>query len=140
MDRVATTLGVAGGVLAVLLSAAAATGGDAGPGAGPVMLPDSTNTTIELRRNGSTLRIRALFTGGPELPDALAYELSVRRNGAAGTTQTTQSGAFSVTPGRPDTLSTVTVNVQTGDRLRIHVRVRAGTRPVDTAHLERTLS
>jgi hypothetical protein len=141
MNRISPTLGLSGGLLAVLLWAVGP-GPRTGPAtpSGRTAATDSADAAIALERVGDRLRLRALFRGGPDLPDSLSYELSVRRSGAAGTTQTTQSGVFSVTPGRPDTLSTVEVNVRTGDHLRVRVHVRAGTRPVDTAHLERTFS
>jgi len=122
----------AGGLLALCLAGVLTT-----PGGPPA---DSTGAHIGVERDGNQLRVRALFAGAEPPADTLSYKLTVSRSGATGTTQTTQSGVFSVTPGRPDTLSTVQVNVQTGDHLRVHLRVRAGTRPVDTAHLERSFS
>jgi hypothetical protein len=124
----------------VLLVFFAAATGDAERQARSIPVPDTTGAQIDLEWEGEALSVWALFTGETTSADSLAYELTVRRCGAAGTTQTAQSGTFAVTPGRTDTLSTVQVNVQSGDQLRLQLVVRAGRQPVDTARIARTIS
>lgn len=130
---------IGGGIIVVLVFFAAATE-DAERQARSAPAPDSTGAQIDLEREGEGLSVRALFTGDASSADTLSYELTVRRCRAAGTTQTAQSGTFAVTPGRADTLSTVQVNVQSGDQLRLRLVVRADRQPVDTARIERTVS
>ena len=106
----------------------------------PPVSSDSTGAQIDLQRDGGMLRVRGLFLGDARSSDTLAYELTVRRSGAAGTSQTAQSGTFAVTPGQTDTLSTVQVSVQTGDQVHLRLVVRAGRQPIDTARVARTVS
>lgn len=101
---------------------------------------DSTGAVIDLQRSGDTLQIRALFLGEDRESDTLFYDLSVRRSGSDGTTQTTQSGSFSATSPRPDTLSTVQVNVQAGDHIRLRLSVRAREKQIDATRIECTIS
>jgi hypothetical protein len=54
---------------------------------------------------------------------ALRYELTVERTGAS-TSRSRQGGTFTPTLSRADTLSTVRVNAQPGDRLHLHLVVR----------------
>jgi hypothetical protein len=77
-------------------------------------------------------RDRGMFTIIPTyaLPDttaadtaALRYELTVERTGTS-TSRSRQGGTFTPAPGRADTLSTVRVNAEPGDRLHVHLVVR----------------
>lgn len=130
---------IGGGVIVFLVFFAAATNG-AGEQVFSTPGDDSADARIDLQRENDQLAVRGLFGGDEGLADILTYELTVRRRGAAGTTRSTQSGTFVPTPEAVDTLSTVQVNVQAGDRLRLRLIVRAGERPVDTARVERTIS
>lgn len=126
-----------GGIL--LMFFAAATSGSDGD-ALSTTVADSIGAQIDLQREGDQLSVRGLFAGDAAAGDTLTYELAVRRSGTAGTTQSTQSGAFAPTPGGVDTLSTVRVSVETGDRLRLHLTVLADGAPVDSVRIERTIS
>lgn len=130
---------IGGGIIVVLVFFAAATE-DAERQARSTPAPDSTGAQIDLEREGDACSVRALYTGEGASSDTLSYELTVRRRGASGTTQTAQSGTFSVGPGRTDTLSTVRVSVQSGDQLRLRLTIRAEGAPIDTTDLERTIS
>lgn len=133
------TFGWAGVLLALCL-----TGGLVGPGAEALRVrapaADSVGARIGVERDGAQLRVQGLFVGTEATPDPLSYELSVRRSGSAGTTHTTQSGVFTPIPSHVDTLSTVRVNVQSGDRLRLHLTIRADGATIDTARIDRTIS
>ncbi|WP_103027967.1 curli-like amyloid fiber formation chaperone CsgH [Salinibacter altiplanensis] len=100
---------------------------------------DSTRARIDTQRVGDRLRVRGLFVnmGGPTGP--LTYELSVRREGMAGTTRSSQSGSFRTAPGQTDTLSTTQVNVQSGDRIDLRLVVRRDDTPLDRARIRRTM-
>lgn len=81
---------------------------------------------IRVERDGANLTILPTYA----LPDtaagdtvALRYELTVERTGAS-TSRTRQGGTFTPTPGDVDTLSTVHLNAQPGDRLHLHLVVR----------------
>jgi hypothetical protein len=60
---------------------------------------------------------------------ALRYDLTVERTGAS-TTRSRQVGTFTPAAGRTDTLSTVRLNAQPGDRLTVHLVVRRGERVI----------
>ena len=100
---------------------------------------DSTCAQIHAERIGNQMRVQSVFVNADVPPDTLRYELSLRRSGAAGTTQTTQSGPFATGPGQADTLSTTQVNVQSGDILTLHLRVRRADTPIDSARVRRTI-
>jgi hypothetical protein len=100
---------------------------------------DSTGAQIHTERIGNQMRVQGVFVNADVAADTLRYELSLRRSGAAGTTQTTQSGPFATDPGQADTLSTTQVNVQSGDTLTLHLLVRRGEAPLDSARVRRTL-
>jgi hypothetical protein len=111
---------------------------------------DSTGARLLVERQGERLLIQAAFTNDPDgsrdrasrdrLPkaDTLTYELDVRRTGTAGTSQSTQSGRFETAPGQTDTLSTVRINVQPGDRAKLHLAIRKGETLVDEVRQRRT--
>lgn len=103
-------------------------------------LSDSTDVTLDLERTGNQLRIRGVFGGTPPAPGSLTYRLRVRREGAAGTTRTQQSGSFTPVPGTTDTLSTVTVNVAAEDRLTVRLVVEQHGEQVGTARVDRIVS
>jgi len=100
---------------------------------------DSSEAWIEMHRDGDQLRIQGLFRNEDHPADTLTYALSVRRVGAAGTSQTAQSGSFSTAPGQTDTLSTTRINVQAGDELTLRLAVQAEDETVDEHRIERTL-
>ena len=100
---------------------------------------DSTHARIDTQRVGDQLRIRGLFVNADGPTGALTYELSVRRDGAAGTARTTQSGTFRTAPGQTDTLSTTQVSVQPGARIDLRLRVRRDGTPVGQARLRHTM-
>ena len=126
---------------AVLLGALLLLGGTAGSGFSSAgsLASDSTRARIDTQRVGDRLRVRGLFVnmGGPTGP--LTYELSVRREGRAGTTRSSQSGSFRTVPGQIDTLSTTQVNVQSGDRIDLRLVVRRDETPVGRARIRRTI-
>nr|WP_272502931.1 curli-like amyloid fiber formation chaperone CsgH [Salinibacter ruber] len=113
--------------------------GPAAPGPLPPVSDDSTGAQIHTERFGDRLRVQGVFVNADTAADTLRYELSLRRRGAAGTTQTTQSGAFATGPGQADTLSTTQVNVQSGDTLTLHLLVRRAETPIDSARVRRTI-
>jgi hypothetical protein len=99
-----------------------------GPSLCSAQTPPVPTPQITVEREGSLLTVRPTYT----LPDtagadttALRYELTVERTGAS-TSSSRQGGAFTPTPGRPDTLSTVRLNAVSGDRLTVHLVVRRG--------------
>ena len=100
---------------------------------------DSSSARIHTECTGDRLRVQGVFVNAGVAADTLRYELSLRRSGAAGTTQTTQSGPFTTGPGQADTLSTTQVNVQSGDTLTLHLRVRRAETPIDSARVRRTI-
>jgi len=109
------------------------------PDPSPPAPDDSTGVQIHTERIGDRLRVQGVFVSEDASADTLRYELSLRRSGAAGTTQTTQSGAFATGPGQADTLSTTQVNVQSGDTLTFHLRVRRAETPIDSVRVRRTI-
>ena len=108
-------------------------------GEGVPIPDDSTGAQIHTERIGDRLRVQGVFVNADVAADTLRYELSLRRSGAAGTTQTTQSGPFATGPGQADTLSTTQVNVQSGDTLTLHLLVRRAEAPLDSARVRRTI-
>ena len=100
---------------------------------------DSTGAQIHTERTGDQLRVQGVFVNADAAADTLRYELSLRRRGAAGTTQTTQSGPFATGSGQADTLSTTQINVQSGDTLTLHLRVHRAETPIDSARVRRTI-
>ncbi len=135
VDHLLLTLGLSVSLLALLLLR----GGPATPDPSPPAPDDSTGAQIHTERTGDRLRVQGVFVSEDASADTLRYELSLRRRGAAGTTQTTQSGTFATGPGQADTLSTTQVNVQSGDTLTLHLRVRRGGTPIDSARAWRTI-
>ncbi|CBH22822.1 hypothetical protein SRM_p84016 (plasmid) [Salinibacter ruber M8] len=109
------------------------------PDPSPSAPDDSTGAQIHTERIGDQLRVQGVFVSEDASADTLRYELSLRRSGATGTTQTTQSGSFAAGPGRADTLSTTQVNVQSGDTLTLHLHVRRDETPIDSARAWRTI-
>lgn len=102
------------------------------------MGPDATLPAyINVERDGDALTIIPTYA----LPDTAAvtadlrYELTVERTGVS-TARSRQSGPFTPTPGRVDTLSTVRVNAQPGDRVDLRLVVRRHDRII--ADLART--
>lgn len=93
---------------------------------------DSSGAQIVLYRQDEMLRIRGMFVNDTLARGTLTFELEVRRTGDAGTTRSTQSGRFETAPDRTDTLSTVQVNVQAGDRLDLHLDIHRGDTLIDS--------
>jgi hypothetical protein len=108
-------------------------------GEGVPIPDDSTGAQIHTERIGNQMRVQGVFVNADVAADTLRYELSLRRSGAAGTAQTTQSGPFATGPGQADTLSTTQVNVQSGDTLTLHLLVRRAEAPLDSARVRRTI-
>lgn len=79
---------------------------------------------VAVDSDGSTLTIIPTYARPGTASDttALHYEFSVERTGAS-TFRTRQGGMFTPTPDRVDTLSTVRLSAQPGDRLRLHLIV-----------------
>jgi hypothetical protein len=79
-----------------------------------------------LKHEDGRVHVFGLFAGR-ELPKRrLHYRLEVRKNGepGGGHIRTTQVGTFTVTPGRVDTMSTVTISATAGEKLHIQLVVR----------------
>ncbi|WP_263810396.1 curli-like amyloid fiber formation chaperone CsgH [Salinibacter pepae] len=108
-------------------------------GEGATTPDDSTGAQIHTERIGNQMRVQSVFVNADVPADTLRYELALRRSGTAGTTQTTQSGAFATGPGQADTLSTTQVNVQSGDTLTLHLRVRRAETLIDSVRVRRTI-
>jgi hypothetical protein len=96
------------------------------------------NARITVERDGGMFTIVPTYA----LPDtamadtaALRYELTVERTGTS-TSRSRQGGTFTPAPGRADTLSTVRVNAQPGDRVHLRLVVRRDDRII--ADLART--
>ena len=113
-------------------------GGSVSSTSGPVA-SDSTRARIDTQRVGDRLRVQGLFVNADGPTGPLTYELSVHREGMAGTTRSTQSGSFRTAPGQTDTLSTTQVNVQSGDRIDLRLVVHRGDTPLGRARIRRTM-
>jgi hypothetical protein len=137
VDHFLTALYLSVSLLALLLLGLGVA--PAAPEPSPPVPDDSTGARIHTERIGDRLRVQGVFVNADVAADTLRYELSLRRSGATGTTQTTQSGPFATGPGRADTLSTTQVNVQSGDTLTLHLRVRRAEAPIDSARVRRTI-
>lgn len=92
---------------------------------------------IRVQRDPDGVVVTGVYEGGGAGP--LAYELTVRREGAAGTSATRQSGLFENEPGRAVTVGFVRVNARLGDRVALRLVVRRGEEVVAEAHREGTL-
>ena len=89
-------------------------------------------TRLTVKHDGAMLTVRPTFTLSDTTTTdttVLRYDLTVERTGAS-TARSHQGGAFTPTPGRTDTLSTVRLNAQPGDRLTVHLVVRRGERVI----------
>lgn len=127
-------------LLSLLPAILAVPGPASGIPVGPSLAPsDSTEAQIHAERIGDRLLIQGVFVNEGLTADTLRYELSVRRSGDTGTTRTTQSGAFATESGQADTLSTTTVNVQSGDTTNLHLLVRRAGALLDSARVRRTV-
>ena len=87
---------------------------------------DTTCTHLLVDRTGSTLTITPTYTLPVTTPadtTILRYDFLVERTGVS-TSRSRQGGTFTPTPGRVDTLSTVRLTAQPGDRLHLHLVVR----------------
>lgn len=96
-----------------------------------------TGARILVERQEEGMRIQGAFVNDSTWTGELAYELDVQRTGSAGTSQTTQSGTFETAPGQADTLSTVQINVQSGDRVEAHLTIRWEEKLIDETRLQR---
>lgn len=85
---------------------------------------DPSGAQIQVHRQDETVRIQGVFINDHVEAGELRYELEVQRDGASGMARTTQSGAFATAPAQTDTLSTVHVRVESGDRTEVHLTIR----------------
>lgn len=111
--------------LAGLAACATVTSGD-GP-ARPASDPSGPAARIVLERppaGTDSFSVTAVYDGPAD--EALQYRLTVERQGAAGRSQSAQSGRFSPQGQGPATLSSVRVNAAPGDRLEIVLTVSRG--------------
>jgi hypothetical protein len=107
-----------------------------------VAVGQSPNASLHVVHGKESLTILPTYA----LPDtatgnttALRYDLTVERTGAS-TTRSRQGGSFTPTPCRVDTLSTVRLNAQPGDRLSLHLTIRRHARIVESVRRDTTLS
>ena len=112
---------VAFGCLAGVPAAPAAPGGQA---------------RIDLDR-GEVYVVHGLFDGAAD--DALRYRLDVVREGRAGRSISSQSGAFRSAAGQTDTLSSVRVSAAPGDTFRATLVVTRGETTVSETSVEETV-
>lgn len=101
--------------------------------------PDASNdeeASVHLTVEDSALVVRGLYTYHGEEESTRDYMLEVHREGAAGSSASTQGGSFTSTPGHVDTLGTSRVSVSEGDRLIVELTVRAGETTVATASVD----
>lgn len=115
--------------LAGLAACAAAPGGDA--------VPPPSAARIGVERTGDLFLLTALHEG-PAGP-ALRYSLRVVREGAAGRSQSAQSGTFTPTGAAIDTLSSMRVNAQPGDLLEAVLTLHRGETVVATDTFAQTV-
>jgi len=104
----------------------------------PTTLDDTTGARLLVDRQDSVLRVRGLFINDSTAAGPLTYAVEVRRSGEAGTSQSTQSGRFEIEPMQIDTLSTVQINVQPGDRVEMHLVIHQDEALVDEVRRQRT--
>lgn len=100
--------------LAVLLGALAVAAACAGP-------PDPPPVRLAVTP-GPSYTV-AVVADAPGAAVSGTYTLSVERRGAAGTSRSSQSGAFAVEAGARDTLAVSRVNAAAGDVLRAELTV-----------------
>lgn len=87
--------------------------------------PTAPPAQITVDRDGPTFAIRPIHTPSDAAgadTTTLHYELTLERTGASNL-RSRQSGRFTPVPGRADTLSTVRINAQPGDRLHLRLVV-----------------
>lgn len=138
MDSLLFIPGLPTSLLSLLLIGLGVTAPTPAPSS-PAPPDDSTGAQIHTERAGDRLRVQGVFVNDDVATDTLRYELSVRRSGGTGTTQSTQSGFFTTAPGQADTLSTTQVNVQSGDTIELHLIVHRADAPLDSARVQRTI-
>lgn len=101
--------------------------------------PDASNdeeASVHLTVEDSTLVVRGLYVYHAEEESTRDYMLKVHREGAAGSSTSTQAGPFAIVPGQVDTLGTSRVSIGHGDRLVVELTVRAGETTVATASVD----
>jgi hypothetical protein len=126
------------GAVGLLLATTLSRGDPSSPIRSGIAGNDSTGARLLVERQGEMVRVQGAFTNDGTGTDTLTYAFEVRRTGDAGTSQSTQSGRFETAPGRTDTLSTVRVNVQPGDRMDVHLMIRRDETPIDEVRQQRT--
>lgn len=126
------------GAVGLLLATPLSRGDPSSPIRSGIAGDDSTGARLLVERQGERVRVQGAFTNDGTGTDTLTYALDVRRTGEAGTSQSTQSGRFETTPGHTDTLSTVRVNVQSGDQMVLHLKIRRDETLVDEVRQQRT--
>jgi len=94
---------------------------------------------ILVREEAGQWSIHAVFDNSDTPAGTLQYRLEVRKSGASGTSETSQSGEFETVPGREDTLAVSSLNVGEGDRIDARLVVMDGDRSVDEAIVSCTL-
>lgn len=93
----------------------------------PAIVLDTNPARIHLTQDGATLLVTGVYSPDQQASaGALSYTLRVVRVGAGGRSTSTQSGAFEAAPGTPQTLATSRVRAETGDSLRVDLRIRKG--------------
>ncbi len=103
-------------------------------------LPSPAGARLLLEREGTHVQIVARYEAPAGGPDSVRYTLDVVRQGQAGRSETHQGGTFAPHVGRADTLAITKVNVGTGDRLEVHLRLFAERRLLDEAHYDAVVS
>lgn len=93
--------------------------------------------TIRVDRERGDVVISGVYEGERNGP--LTYELTVQRDGPAGTTATRQAGALERRAARPMTTGFVRINVRDQDRLAVRLVVREGDVVVAEASREGTV-
>jgi hypothetical protein len=125
-------------VFAVLVSVLGVLTGTVLPRPAPAQTPAGPARLL-VEHNANRLYVHALYAA--VVPDSATwtYDLTVERTGAS-TTRSRQGGSFTPTPCRVDTLSTVRLNAQPGDRLSLHLTIRRHARIVESVRRDTTLS
>ena len=138
MSRFSATYVLGLSVLGLLLFAPASLSGSPATDRFVSSSDDSTGARLLLEQQGQMLRVQGVFTNEDTAAGPLHYALAVQRTGSAGTSQSTQSGQFETAPGQTDTLSTVRLNVQPGDRMELHLTIRRDDTLVDEVRQQHT--
>jgi hypothetical protein len=98
-----------------------------------------TGARLVVERSGDRLAVQALYAA--TVPDSTGWthELRVERTGAS-TARTRQGGVIPRSHTPADTLSTIHLSVQPGDRVSLHLLIRRGPRVIDSARYDAVVS